>query len=130
MPTDFAVIELEDVEQERFPESGTLHRKLTEPLGCTELRVNAVTLDPGETTAPHAHERQEELYIALDGGRVRLDGTGHDVSPGGVVRIGPEVVRSVRNETEDRTQTWIMCGAPPLGTVENFGEYTVPDTEE
>ena len=127
MTADYSVVKLEGVEQERFPESGNLHRKLTEPLGCTEMRVNTVTLAPGEATAPHAHERQEELYVSLDGGHVQVDGTRYEVSPGDVVRLGPDVVRSVRNETESEEQTWIMCGAPPLGTIDDFGEYTVPD---
>lgn len=127
MPAEFSIVELEDVDQEAFPESGTLHRKLTDPLGCTEMRVNTVTLEPGDTTAPHAHERQEELYIALDGGQVQIDGGEYEVSPGSVVRIGPDTVRSVRNETAAETQTWIMCGAPPFGTVDDFGEYRMPD---
>jgi hypothetical protein len=63
MKTDFAVVELEEIEQEQFPESGNLHRKLTEPLGCTEMRVNTVTLAPGETTAPHAHEQQKKCIL-------------------------------------------------------------------
>ena len=71
--TDFAVVDTDEVAAEPFPESGLSHRKLTEQLGCTDVRVNAVTLAPGEATAPHAHERQEELYVALDGGRVEID---------------------------------------------------------
>lgn len=129
MSDAFSVVELEDVEQERFPESGNLHRKLTAVLGCTEMRVNTVTLRPGEATAPHAHQRQEEVYVALDGGHVEVEGTRHEVTPGGVVRIGPETVRSVRNESSDEEQTWIMVGAPPFGTVGDFGEYTMPDGE-
>lgn len=130
MTAEFSVVDLESVEQEPFPESGNLHRKLTEALGCTEMRVNAVTLGPGDATAPHSHERQEEVYIALDGGQVEIDGRRHDVSPGGVVRVGTDAVRSVRNETEREDQTWIMCGAPPLGTVDDFGEYTMPTDEQ
>jgi len=127
MAEDFAVVDLESVQAEPFPESGLLHRKLTDPLGCEELRVNAITLQPGEATAPHAHERQEEVYVALEGGRVVIDGAGHEVAPGGVVRIGPEPVRSVRNES-DAAQTWLMFGAPPLGTVDDYGEYTVTES--
>ena len=129
MSDEFSVVELETIEQERFPESGNLHRKLTEVLGCTEMRVNTVTLRPGEATAPHAHQRQEEVYVALDGGHVEIEGTRHEVTPGGVVRIGPDAVRSVRNESPDEKQTWIMFGAPPLGTVDDFGEYTMPDDQ-
>ncbi|MGB9930987.1 cupin domain-containing protein [Haloarcula amylolytica] len=129
MTADFAVIELEEIEQEQFPESGNSHRKLTEPLGCTEMRINTVTLGPGETTAPHFHEQQEEVYIALDGGVVEIEGTRHDVSSGSVVRIGPDAIRSVRNDTDTEEQTWIMCGAPPLGTVNDFGQYRMPDND-
>jgi quercetin dioxygenase-like cupin family protein len=124
--SEFEIVDLEDVEQEPFPESGLLHRKLTEALGCTEMRANAVTLRPGESTAPHAHERQEEVYVALDGGRVEVDGTVREVSPGGVVRFGPGAVRSVRNES-DEDRTWLMFGAPPVGSVDDFGEYRMPD---
>lgn len=126
MAEDFAVVDLESVQEEPFPESGLLHRKLTDPLGCAEMRVNAITLQPGEATTPHAHERQEEVYVALDGGCVEIDGVDHEVTPGGVVRIGPEPVRSVRNES-DAAQTWLMFGAPPLGTVDDYGEYTMPE---
>lgn len=129
MTADFTVVELEEIEQERFPESENHHRKLTEPLGCTEMRINTVTLAPGETTAPHAHEQQEEVYIALDGGVVEIKGTRHEVSSGGVVRIGPDAIRSVRNETDAEEQTWVMCGAPPLGTVDDFGQYWMPDDD-
>jgi len=127
MTVDFAVVELEKIEQEQFPESGNRHRKLTEPLGCTEMRINTVTLSPGETTAPHAHQQQEEVYIALDGGTVEIEGTRYEVSSGGVVRIGPDAIRSVRNDTDAEEQTWVMCGAPPLGTVDDFGQYRMPD---
>lgn len=127
MAEDFAVVDLEDVEQEPFPESGLLHRKLTEALGCTELRVNAITLGPGQATAPHSHKRQEEIYIALDGGQVKIGEAIHSVGPGGVVRIGPDPTRSVRNESTNKSQTWLMLGAPPTGTIEDFGEYTIPD---
>lgn len=130
MTNEFHIVDLNNIQQEPFPESGNLYRKLTEPLGCTEMRVNTVTLQPGEATAPHSHERQEEVYIALNGGHVRIEDTVHEISPGGVVRIGPDPVRSVRNKTDNDSQTWIMFGAPPLGTIDNFGEYTVPNDEK
>lgn len=125
---DFEIVDPQTVPQDEFPESGIAHRKLTEALGCAEMRVNTVTLKPGQATAPHAHERQEEVYVALDGGHVRIGESVHDVSPGGVVRIGPDSVRSVRNETDDESQTWLLFGAPPVGTVADFGEYTMPES--
>jgi uncharacterized cupin superfamily protein len=125
MTSACTVVDPDDVSAEPFPESGLEHRKLSDPLGCTEMRVNRVTLAPGEATAPHAHERQEEVYVALDGGLVRVDGVDHPVPAGGVVRVDPAAVRSVRNEDAE-PQRWLMFGAPPVGTVEDFGEYVVP----
>jgi quercetin dioxygenase-like cupin family protein len=122
----FGVVDPETVDREPFPESGIRHRKLTAALGCTEMRVNTVTLEPGESTAPHAHDRQEEVYVALDGGHVRIDGTSHEVPAGGIVRCGPDAIRSVHNAADER-RTWLMFGAPPLGTVDDFGEYRVPE---
>jgi quercetin dioxygenase-like cupin family protein len=127
MAENYAIVDLDGVGQEPFPESGLLHRKLTQQLGCTELRVNAITLEPGQATAPHSHERQEEVYIALDGGHVQIGDLINNIVPGGVVRIGPDPIRSVRNESPDTPQTWLLFGAPPVGTVEDFGEYTIPD---
>lgn len=127
MPQDFAIVDLEDIEEDVFPESGILHRKLTDALGSAQIRVNAVTLRPGQRTAPHVHERQEEIYVALDGGWVELDGSVQAVGPRAVIRIGPDPVRSIRNETDAAPQTWLMFGTASHGTVEDFGEYRLPD---
>lgn len=63
MSSDFSVVDPTEIEREAFPESGNRHRKLTAPLDCTEMRINMVTLEPGEATAPHSHERQEEYTL-------------------------------------------------------------------
>ena len=126
MSDDFAIVHYTDRETEPFNESAVEHAKLTAPLGATEMRVNAVSLDPGEVLDPHAHERQEEIYVAVTDGQVEIEGTVHDVPTGGVVRLGPDPVRGLCNDT-DETHVWILFGAPPVGTVENFGEYVLPD---
>lgn len=126
MSEDFAVVHYAECETEPFTESAVEHTKLTAAIGATEMRVNAVSLDPGEVLAPHAHERQEEIYVALTDGQVEIEGAVHDVPAGGVVRFGPDPVRGLRNDT-DETHVWILFGAPPVGTVENFGEYVLPD---
>ena len=90
MAKESVIVDLEDVDQEPFPESGLLHPKLTQRLECTELRVNAITLEPGQATAPHSRERQEAVYVVLDGGYVQIGESITDVASGGVVRIGPD----------------------------------------
>lgn len=127
--SDFAVVDPDEVEQESFVTGDVRHRKLTEVLGCTDMRINTVTVEPGEVTTPHAHEDQEEAYISLTGGRVEVDDETYDVPVGGIVRVGPEPFRSVRNDTDDETHVWVMVGAPPVGTVEDFGNTILPGGE-
>lgn len=126
MSQDFGVVHYADLETEPFTESRIEHWKLTDALGATEMRVNAVELDPGESLTAHAHERQEEIYVAVTGGQVEIEGEVYDVPEGGVVRVGPDPVRGLCNDT-DETHVWILFGAPPVGTVEDFGEYVMPD---
>lgn len=127
MDAAVSVVGLEDIEEERFPESGLLHRKLTEALGCVSMRINAVTLGPGEATAAHVHDRQEEVYFTPTGGTVEVDGRAYDVPPNGFVRVDPSATRRVVNGPDGEAQLWIMFGAPPVGTVEDFGEYRLPE---
>ena len=127
MPSTHRIVDPSDIDPEPFPESGMFHRQLTEALGCEELRVNAVTLEPGDSLAEHRHERQEELYVSLTGGTVVIDGEAYAVPAGGVVRIGSSALRYVTNRSSDETQRWLMIGAPAVGTIEDYGEYVIPD---
>lgn len=127
MPEEFAIVDYESLESQRFPESGVEHWLLTEPLGATDLRVNVIRLAPGEAVGPHYHERQEEVFVPLTAGQIAIAGETHEVEVGNVVRIGPEPVRSLRNETDDETHCWVVFGAPPVGTIEDYGEYRLPN---
>jgi uncharacterized cupin superfamily protein len=67
MPNDpikgdgWAVASLDDLGE------GPGFRKVRAALGVTAFGVNAVILPPGHVTPSHRHERQEELYLVLDG---------------------------------------------------------------
>jgi quercetin dioxygenase-like cupin family protein len=127
MSDDFAIVQYADlVDAEPFTESQHRYWKLTGALGATDVRVNAVELDPGESLTLHAHERQEELYVAVTDGQVEIEGTVHDVPEGSVVRLGPDPIRGLCNHT-DETHVWVLFGAPPVGTIEDFGEYVLPE---
>jgi uncharacterized cupin superfamily protein len=128
MDGDFAVVDPETVQEEQFHTCDVSVRKLTEPLGCTEMRVNLVVLEPGEAVTPHAHAGQEEVFVALTGGQIAVADGVHEVPAGGVVRVAPDTVRNLRNDS-DREQRWLALGAPPVGTVEGFGAYVLPDGE-
>jgi uncharacterized cupin superfamily protein len=71
MSAEFSVVTPEEIEPESFDTVDIAHRKYTEALGCMEMRVNYLTLKPGEKLTPHTHERQEELFVPLTGGKSR-----------------------------------------------------------
>jgi quercetin dioxygenase-like cupin family protein len=127
MTDGYSIVLPDDVPAEQFNTCETAVRKLTEPLGATELRVNQVVVGPGEVTTPHTHEGQEEVFVSTNGGQISLDGEVHDVPPGGIVRVAPATVRNLCNHTEG-THVWLAFGAPPVGTVEGFGSYVVEES--
>lgn len=129
MNTEFSIVDPHDVPTESFNTCDVSHRKLTETLGCTEMRVNQVIVEPGEITTPHAHEGQEEVFVALTDGQIAIEDEVHDVPAGGIVRVAPEASRNLLNKTDDTTHVWLAFGAPPVGTIEDFGAYVIPDRE-
>ena len=129
MDDGFGVVVPDDVPTETFNTCDVSVRKLTERLGCTELRANQVVLVPGDVTTPHRHEEQEEVFVAMTDGQIAVDGDTRDVPAGGAVRVGPDRVRNLLNET-DVTHVWLVFGAPPVGTVDDFGAYTLPEEAE
>lgn len=128
--TEFAIVDPDEVPNETFTTGDTDVRKLTEPLGCDEMRVNLVTLEPGEVTRPHTHDGQEEVFVALTDAEIRIDDTRYDVPEGHVVRVAPETVRNLLNTGSDSRHRWLALGAPPVGTVENFGAYVLDGNGE
>jgi quercetin dioxygenase-like cupin family protein len=127
MTDGFSIVRPDAVSTEQFDTCETSVRKLTEPLDCTEMRLNQVVVDPGEVTTPHTHDGQEEVFVAMTDGQIAIEGDVHDVPNGGIVRVHPETTRNLLNRTEDSTHVWLAIGAPPVGTVDDFGAYVVSD---
>ena len=91
--------------------SGPGFRKIRAPLGVTAFGVNAVVLPPGVSTPAHHHERQQELYLVLDGEiEFALDGGTRTLGPGGLARVDPGTVRSLRNVSAERDATYFCVG--------------------
>jgi uncharacterized cupin superfamily protein len=84
-------------------------RKVRSALGVTGFGVNAIVLPPAWVTPRHSHERQEELYLVLDGViEFDLDGARHTVGRGGLVKVDPGTTRSLRN-TSDSAEAMYFC---------------------
>jgi uncharacterized cupin superfamily protein len=91
-------------------------RKVRKALGVEEFGVNAVVMPAGYTTGPHFHERQEELYLVLDGEIEFALGEGEDAEHltfgrGGMVRVAPSTVRSLHNTSPDDEAMYFAVGA-------------------
>jgi quercetin dioxygenase-like cupin family protein len=127
MENDYNIVKPHQVSTEQFNTCETSVRKLIDPLGCTEMRVNQVIIEPGEVTTPHTHEGQEEVFVAMTNGQIAIEDAVHDVPESGIVHVHPDVVRNLLNQTEDTTHIWLAFGAPPVGTVDDFGAYVVDD---
>lgn len=86
--------------------------------GLRRVAVNLAWLPPGKSGAPlHAHHREEEWVLVLDGGGVvELDGEEHAVGPGDFAAFPPGVAHRVRNTSE-----------APLLVLE--GGEVIPDVE-
>jgi uncharacterized cupin superfamily protein len=87
-------------------------RKIRQDLGVTEFGVNAIVLPPGAETGFHLHERQQELYVVIDG-ELEIefdDGAGFTLRAGGVARVDAPVARKIRNAGEGDA-TYVIVGA-------------------
>jgi quercetin dioxygenase-like cupin family protein len=86
-------------------------RKVRAPLGVTEFGVNAVVLPPGFTSRRHFHERQQELYLVLSGEiEFELGDARHTLGPGGLARVDPPIVRSLRNTSGTDEAVYFCVG--------------------
>jgi mannose-6-phosphate isomerase-like protein (cupin superfamily) len=81
---------------ERFQ---TLRRELD----VGSFGLNLMVLQPGQRGRIHAHERQEEVYIVLEGElSLLIEGTEHVLGPDRSVRVAPVVRRQLTNAGSER----------------------------
>jgi len=87
-------------------------RKVRKELGVEAFGVNAVVMPPGYESGRHLHEVQEELYFVHQGRlEIELDGTKHELGPGGVAWVDAPVVRGFRNLSDSEDAIYICVAA-------------------
>ena len=86
-------------------------RKVRRELGVTAFGVNAIVLPKGWETGGHYHDEQEELYF-VHRGEIEMtfgDGDAHRLGAGGLARVDPKTVRSVKN-VGDEDAVYVVVG--------------------
>jgi len=92
---------------------GVENTDLARQLGAETLGARLWLFEPGQASTKHRHRVQAELYVVLEGtGRMRVDDEVLTLTPLSAVRVDPEHVRQVFNDTEGEV-LWLVVGAPP-----------------
>jgi uncharacterized cupin superfamily protein len=76
---------------------------LRQALGVTSFGMNLIVLHAGARGRIHKHERQEEVYLVLEGTlSLAIEGQERDLGPGELVRVAPDVRRQLINRGPER----------------------------
>lgn len=72
-------------------------------LGVTSFGMNLILLQPAQRGRIHKHERQEEVYLVLEGTlSLAIEGIERDLHAGELARVAPEVRRQLINRGPGR----------------------------
>ncbi len=86
---------------EYITKDGSLIRELLHPAihnDVTKQSLAQATIQPGETTLRHSHQKTEEIYYVLQGeGKMHLGDESFDVCVGDSVVIPPKYLHSITN---------------------------------
>ena len=86
-------------------------RKVRQELEVTEFGVNAVVLPAGYESRRHYHDRQQELYVVMEGViEFDFDGVKQTLGPGGLARVDAPTVRSLRNTSSSEDAVYLCVG--------------------
>ena len=92
---------------------GVLNTDLGKQLETAEARRPPVAARARPVLTRHRHYGEEELYVVLEGtGRMRVEDELLTLAPLSAVRVEPDHVRQVFNDT-DADALWLVVGAPP-----------------
>ena len=93
-------------------------RLVRRSLDCRSFGVNLVEIPPGESIPEHdeTQRNQEELFFVVSGSPTLLiDGTEHPAPAGTFARLGPERLRTVRNDGSEQCSVLIVSAPTSSG---------------
>jgi uncharacterized cupin superfamily protein len=81
---------------------GEMFQSLRRELGVESFGINLMSLRPGQRGRVHRHERQEEVYLVLEGNLTLIvEGEPHELGPDRLARVAPEVRRQLVNRGKE-----------------------------
>lgn len=84
---------------------------LRRELGASSFGLNLITLRPKQRLRVHAHERQEEVYLVMEGELTLIvEGEPHVLGEGTLARVAPEQRRQLTNSGEQRAVVLAIGG--------------------
>jgi uncharacterized cupin superfamily protein len=84
---------------------------LRKELGVTSFGINLLTLRPKQRLRVHRHERQEEVYLVLEGELMLIvEGEEHLLGRGSLARLAPETRRQLTNPGSERVVLLALGG--------------------
>jgi uncharacterized cupin superfamily protein len=105
MQEGVTVVALDRDGEERF-------QPLRRELGVSAFGLNLIRLRPGQRGRIHRHERQEEVYVVLEGSlTLGVEGEERVVATGEAVRVAPAVRRQLTNRGRELLVLLAIGGA-------------------
>jgi mannose-6-phosphate isomerase-like protein (cupin superfamily) len=94
------------------PASHEYFQPLRRQLGVSTFGMNLVILQPRQRMRVHSHDRQEEVYLVLDGTLTLVtEDDRHRLGRNELVRVGPTVRRQLVNEGPERLTLLALGGS-------------------
>lgn len=92
----------EEVAFAELERGAEMFQSLRRELGVESFGINLMSLRPGQRLRVHRHQRQEEVYLVLEGTLTLLiEGEPHVLGPDHLARVGPRVRRQLTNPTKE-----------------------------
>lgn len=92
----------------------TRFQLLRRELGVSAFGLNLLRLRPRQRGRIHRHERQEEVYVVLEGTlTLSVEGEERTLPPGSAVRVAPSVRRQLSNRDSEPLAVLSIGGAKP-----------------
>ncbi|MEZ5076930.1 MAG: cupin domain-containing protein [Solirubrobacterales bacterium] len=91
---------------------GEVFRPLRRELGVSSFGINLITLEPRQRQRVHIHQRQEEVYVVVEGELTLIvEEVEHRLPRGTVAGVAPEQRRQLTNPSDQRVVVLCLGGS-------------------